>query len=981
LFLDDRRDILLAMKKLLRTGVSTLLLLLLASTIWFHNNHARVWKEFENDLRKTISETSGYSVTFRSLRFSLPFSFAAENIKISSPLTSEIIASIETIKLTPDVTAILGENVLKITVSIDGLRAADTSADLTAVIDLPRKRTWKETFLSPDIRDIHIKSGNIAFKEYNFSDIAGNVKLETGDLSGGELLFRYNEEYFILDVRKVKKEAVSFYLRLRSKDYTLRGHLFPEKDAFVIENFRGRIFNLNTDISGEIRSLSKTGKRDISLEGHIGGKVPDILTLLPGYEKVNDAGLSGGAFTISLETLFSEDNVKDLEMSSTVKVDSISFKDVDLERISGKVSIGSGLVSISEMIFFLAQYPAKLDLSMDMSKEDLPLTFKAKAVGMGVEEALNGLQLPSNGTYGPLDLDLSFSGSGKSLYSAISHFMETGTLYPDETVFHEMELSGLIKLGSYSGEKTRFDDIFAEFSMKNGDLKVPEISFRSFRGRFDGKGHISFLKNDMPFFMKISARGVDPGLIAGDLLGEEVSLEGPLDIDLSMDASGRIMSAVLRVPDPDSPKGAFLHIKKAWRTFLLQEHREAFSLAKVSVLAKLKGTGIKGIPFTDISLDAGLDNGMFKISSLSMNSQGGTIRAEADILADHAAFPVYISAYVKNVDLSNISRKLLNSPGLLEGPADIAFSFSGRGSVLSRVANHMEKLEKETKTTLPDKLRSSLLVLSEKRLFKGQKAASSFSFSTLRAGNVRFNNIYGKLSFNEGELSIPDISGIFYRGTFSSNLYADLNTLGFPFTFNAEVKKADLKALVTDTVDKNSPVHGNFDFNVQSKGKVEYQTSYSGYGSLDIYDANLGRVPILAPLLGWIYEGLENVFPVFKKININSAEMDFIIKDRKIATENLVLSGSDISLVAEGSLDFDGKLDFYFENELIAQDLPDDADWPVSIRNFITSFGKTMSRARLRGTLKDQKWEFEYLAPMRKNINKNIKAFFEGLSR
>ncbi|MFA6636413.1 MAG: AsmA-like C-terminal region-containing protein [Candidatus Omnitrophota bacterium] len=866
-------------------------------------------------------------------------------------------------------------------VSVNGLRAGDTSADLTAVIDLPRKRTLKETFLSPDISDVNIKNGKVAFKEYGVSDITGNVKLQDGDLSKGELLFRYDEEYFILDIRKIKKEPASFYLRLRSKDYTLRGRLFPEKDALVIEKFRGRIFNLNADLAGEIRSLSKTGKRNISLEGHIGGKIRDVLLLPLGPEKIIGTDLSGGAFAASFETHFAEDNIKALNLLSAVKVDRISFKDVDLEKISGKISIGSGLVSISEMIFFLAKYPVKLELSMDMNNKDLPLILKTKAAGMDVKEALSGLQLPSTGTYGPLDLNLSFSGSGKNLYSAVSHLVETGTLYPDETIFHEMELSGLISLDSYLGGKNRFDDIFAEFSMKNGDLKVSKISFRSFGGHFDGKGRISFVKKDMPLIMEISAGGLDPRLIAGDISGEEISLEGPLDIDLSLNISGKMISDAYGEPGADDGKDDLPRIKRAWRTFLIPEHREAFSRAKVSIIAKLKRVSLKGIPFTDISVNAGLDDGMFKISSLSMNSQGGTIQAEADILADHADFPVYLNTRVNNVDLSDISRKILNSPGFLEGPADIAFSFSGYGSVLSKIAEHMEKLEKKDKATTREKLSSSLFLLSEKHLFKGQKAAASFSFSALRAGNIKFDNIYGKLSLKEGDFSIAGMNGIFYRGPFTSDLYADLNTLGFPFTLKAEVKKSDLKALVTDTIDKSSPVHGNLDFNVQVKGKAEYQTSYSGYGSFDIQDANLGRVPILTPLLGWIYEGLEDIFPVFKKININSAEATFTIKDRKISTEDLVLSGSDISLVAEGSLDFDGQLDFYFENELIAREIPDDADWPVSVRNFITSFGKTMSRARLRGTLKDQKWEFEYLAPMRKAIDRNIKAFFEGLSR
>lgn len=1107
------------MKKLLRTGVVAVLSALLAITIWYHNDSSRALAELKERLELAFSEASGSSVVFSRLGFSFPFSLVIRGIEISSPDTGASLGKIENLSITPEIWTLLSGDTLVVALSAQGIETTEASATLSARIDIPKKNDLIQTLGSPVIKTIELTGGEISFREYRLRKITGNLDLGSGGLTGAEVLFSFKGEDFLANFSKTPQEKTCFSGTLRSMDYTLKGRFYPDDDILAVDNLKGKVLSFNADIFGSISDLSVPGKRTVRLKGYVGGGLKNVILLAMGREKAEDPVFRDGLFTAAFDAGFKEDDIKNISVSANIKADKLPLNNLEIRDISGKLNVNSGILAVSDMTFFVAGYPAGLSLKMNVYDESLPVSFTASASKMDLTRTLNGINLANKNNYGPCDLEISFSGSGKKLYTAARYFAETGSIYPDGSIFSGMEMSGLVKLKNYSDENNRFDDIIAEFFLKNGYLEATDLFFRSFGGEFSGKGGISFTEPGMPVFGDLSVKIPDPDLLPKDFLGNNYRMQGPVKLDVSFRGPGKLISDFFKKPVPGaesfsreddgnlwrrlllpeyrhrlpevtltssseirklycsgilledvkaaitldkgtfafpsllfrafggsvngkfkisppergipvsvdlylkdispsliprnmldtsaidpglldldisfSGSGSFLSaivkdmsgntsekeiLRKFWRTLLKNEYRDPLARTRAGLRFRLSGMDYKGIRLNKIELDASASDGNIDLPYFYASHKNSSLSGTAWLGIDYADFPVKFSSVLKQADLSEISTKLLSSPGLAEGPGDVAFSFAGHGRVLSEVERHIAAVGKRDNPSSLEKLHSALLFMSEKGLFRNQFFRSSFSLKTLRAGNVRFDNIFGDMVLDNSFFSVPSLTAIFYRGVLSCNLKCDLGTLGFPFSFNAEIKRADLMALVKETMDKKSVVHGNFDFNVQAFGKAEYQTTYAGEGALAIYDANLGRVPILTPLLGWIYEGLEDVFPAFKKINIDSAGATFDIKDRKLITQDLVLSGSDICLIAEGSLDFDGRLDFSFENELIEQRQPEEEDWPVSVRNFITSFGKTISRARLRGTLKDQKWEFEYFAPIRNAISGNVKAFFEGLS-
>ncbi|MFH1553074.1 MAG: hypothetical protein ABID83_05530 [Candidatus Omnitrophota bacterium] len=264
--------------------------------------------------------------------------------------------------------------------------------------------------------------------------------------------------------------------------------------------------------------------------------------------------------------------------------------------------------------------------------------------------------------------------------------------------------------------------------------------------------------------------------------------------------------------------------------------------------------------------------------------------------------------------------------------------------------------------------------------FKGKEAdisklelTSTLQASNLKIDNLRVKEIMTKLSLDRGKLDAPFIYGKLYDGALRCGLTMDLIEKNIPYSLSMEISNMDFGSLMRDIDEEGDELYGTLNSNLSIKGYAGIPGSAEGSGKLTISDADLGPMPILMPLLGDMFSAAQNIMPRLKEVNIDHASADFDIAARKIMTDNLVFLGEDFYITAEGYMDFDGKLNFTFQNQFRQPPQEEDQDWQVALRNAIINFGKLISRARLRGTIKDQKWDFEYSNPIKNLTNQNIR--------
>ena len=236
-------------------------------------------------------------------------------------------------------------------------------------------------------------------------------------------------------------------------------------------------------------------------------------------------------------------------------------------------------------------------------------------------------------------------------------------------------------------------------------------------------------------------------------------------------------------------------------------------------------------------------------------------------------------------------------------------------------------------------------------------ASSAFSLNNIKIDSLKINTLSGNLTLEKGRLTIPSITGDIYGGALSGDVKMDLAEKGLPFMLSLFINDMDYGSLLADlTEDTGAPIYGHTNMNLSVQGYASDSSTYKGHGALTVSNGNLGPMPILTPLLGNIYTSLQDMFPKGRVGNITEAYVDFEIDDQKISTDDLTFMGEDVSITAQGYMDFDGNLNFFFQNELRDPSDEEDEDWQVSLRNTIINLGKLISKVRLTGTIKDPVW-------------------------
>jgi hypothetical protein len=233
----------------------------------------------------------------------------------------------------------------------------------------------------------------------------------------------------------------------------------------------------------------------------------------------------------------------------------------------------------------------------------------------------------------------------------------------------------------------------------------------------------------------------------------------------------------------------------------------------------------------------------------------------------------------------------------------------------------------------------------------------------LKFDQMKVEEINTKWTVKNGRFSAPAVNAKAYGGHLSGRLTVDIEENYLPYRSELKLTSLDFGDFIYDATKKKVSVYGTMEADLSVCGLAMKPDSIDGFGSMRIHDAGLGPMPIVTPLLGNIYVSLENYFPNKYKININSFSMDFLVKDRRIESENINLGSKVAAINAEGYMDFDGKIDFSLQNEL--RDPPGDefSGWQISLRRAITELGRNLGKAHVHGTLNEPEWDFDFASP------------------
>jgi hypothetical protein len=273
-------------------------------------------------------------------------------------------------------------------------------------------------------------------------------------------------------------------------------------------------------------------------------------------------------------------------------------------------------------------------------------------------------------------------------------------------------------------------------------------------------------------------------------------------------------------------------------------------------------------------------------------------------------------------------------------------------------------------------------------VFIGGKPSDLASFETgvkLRSDEIKIKDFRGrnlrmKLTLQDGLLLINPLVMEPYSGLLEIKAGFDLNKEPSPYELVAHLRELQLAELIHDTKLKGSDIYGNLSATLDMSGALNDASSVKGEAWLHVTDAHLGPLPVFIPVIRNVMGFLASRLPGYEKVKLKEATATFAIENKVITTHDFILWGDTASVLYDGTVDFDGNLDFRVENNF-AEGLSDEkTDFGTALSVFVTQMGGFISEARLTGTLREPKYSFKPF-PVDKFFKDNFKNLFQNIFR
>ncbi len=678
--------------------------------------------------------------------------------------------------------------------------------------------------------------------------------------------------------------------------------------------------------------------------------------------------------------MMEEKRIGEVDLAASFSLPTLRLPKADLEALSSALRLRNGELTVTSISF--RSFGGKVQLSSKWQLDDERLPFSVNAdLGRIDPDTFDKSAAGANKITGPVDISFFLKGFAKEIESLVERVRKNSAgrslspidtvwrvflLMSDEKRLRDLSLNVSISVPRIETQKNRFDNVSAIFSLKDAVLNISSLDFMAFGGVLKTSSEWQLDNRRLPFSLKADMKGIRPESFSQENTADQtVKVTGPANMSVSMRGFYQDLSLLAEKIKKSSAGAKLSPTDTLWKGILLmiedKQIRDIEFFGSLGLKEIVTGkTSVKD-PVVKLSLQKGYLN----LPSFSFGIYDSSIiSGDLDMDLTNPFFPFSISTRISNIDISRLADDPAGTKTAVKGIIDLDLSYKGTLPYLSDLWEHLRRTYAARQKPDPGKTMERLLAfLTGRRDTKDQNFSAVVTSDALKIGKLRMSRAKMNASLGDGVFLIPSLTGQFYNGSLDTTLKADLNYKHVPFAMKGEIMEADFGLLMLDSDPKaqeKSRVSGKLDGTVQLRGDWTDQWSYAGKGDYYIYEANLGPMPLVTPLLGSIYSAMEKTIPSFRKIIITSSSATFEIKNRRLSTKDLQLSGEDIYILGNGYLDFDGNLNISFENRLILSDEPEEETWQTSIRNFITACGNTVSKVYLRGTVQKPKWECEF---------------------
>jgi len=338
-------------------------------------------------------------------------------------------------------------------------------------------------------------------------------------------------------------------------------------------------------------------------------------------------------------------------------------------------------------------------------------------------------------------------------------------------------------------------------------------------------------------------------------------------------------------------------------------------------------------------------------------------RANIELESGHLTLSSSFSMADKNAKIENAKISYKNSSVSLTG--DIYEISEPDLNVYGDLEIFLEDIAplilKKSEANISGKCKAELFIGGKPSLPRQMELGLKLKSDEIKVNDFSAQNLDVKFVTKNERAELSKFTLDLYDGMLVISSAMDLSRQRIPYEVAGHLRNVRIEKLIMGTKLRDSGIYGNFNSSVKLTGTSGDLRSINGDGWIHIKDAHLGPLPIFIPLVSNLAGFFQKMVPGYEKVKLKEATATLIIADEKVTTHDCTLWGDEASVLYDGSVDFEGNLDFRIENNFAEGLTEGKADAGSSLSSLISGMGSFISEARLRGTIKKPKYKFSPL--------------------
>lgn len=242
----------------------------------------------------------------------------------------------------------------------------------------------------------------------------------------------------------------------------------------------------------------------------------------------------------------------------------------------------------------------------------------------------------------------------------------------------------------------------------------------------------------------------------------------------------------------------------------------------------------------------------------------------------------------------------------------------------------------------------------------------------LQVKKLKFDDCHLDYKFKDSFVSMPTITAKPYGGSLVANIAIDYSQENPQYVIEVDVRDVDINRWKNDTELKKYDLRGFFYASAQFGGFGKNIETLRGKGRFAIVNGKLWELPVFA--------GLANILfiPGVDRIVFREAQGSFTVGNKVIYTGDTKILATEMNLIYDGTVDFDGNLDFSI-TATFAKDLLSIPSGLGPLRDLLVDqAGNYIGDIKLKGTLKEPRHTIKPF-PIDKILQKKLLDKFRGL--